>query len=89
MQTEWVYIVLGTINNDTWQWHYINKIKLGIDIVTSNTMYTPIKTKFSRILNNEVSVIAQHCHFIVGWNNLLKHFEKYTVLPGRLTLDSE
>lgn len=38
--------MLGTINNDTWQWHYINKIKLGIDIVTSNTIYTPIKTKF-------------------------------------------
>lgn len=89
MQTEWVYIVPRSINNDTWQWQYINKIKLGVDTVTSNTMYTSIKSKLSRILNNEVSVIAQNCPFIMGSNNLLKDFEKYTVLPGRQMLDSD
>lgn len=79
MQTEWVYIVLGIDNNDTWQQQYINKVKLSTAIVTNNTMYTPIKTQLLRILNNDVSVIAQHYCFIRGTNHLLKHFEEYTI----------
>lgn len=60
MQTEWVYTVLGINNNNTWQQQYINKMKLSTAVVTNNTMNTPIQTQLLRILNNDVSVIAQH-----------------------------